>query len=72
MRVNFKKKLLVAIVIIAMLLPQFSAVFAAVDWKTESGSKVYLGVSFRQPNGLYYRVNSNRPIYRAYVGTSNG
>ena len=72
MRVNFKKKLLVAIVIIAMLLPQFSAVFAAVDWKTESGSKVYLGVSFRQPNGLYYRVNSNRPIYRTYVGTSNG
>ena len=76
MKVNIKKKLVIALVIIAMILPQLSSVLAAIEWNTDSGSKVYLGVEFRQPNGKYYTISSNgdrtRAIYRTYLGTSNG
>ena len=76
MKVNMKKKLVIALVIIAMILPQLSSVLAAIEWNTDSGSKVYLGVEFRQPNGKYYTISSNgdrtRAIYRTYLGTSNG
>ena len=70
MKVNFKKKIVILITILAMILPQLATTSLAVDWSTDAGEKVWLGVSFEQENGKYYRVNGSRPIYRTYVTES--
>ena len=67
-----KKRLSSIIIVLIFVSVILANIILAADWNTSSGSKVYFGVTFEQPNGLYYMVNSNRPIYRTYLTNQSG
>ena len=66
------KRLSSIIIVLIFISVILTNIILAADWNTSSGSKVYFGVTFEQPNGLYYMVNSNRPIYRTYLTNQSG
>ena len=72
MVIKMKKRLSSIIIVLIFVSVILANIILAADWNTSSGSKVYFGVTFEQPNGLYYMVNSNRPIYRTYLTNQSG
>ena len=67
-----KYKILTILTSIILTISILSNIVLAIDWNTDLGSYAQLGVSFQQPNGYYYRVNSNRAIYRTYLSNNDG
>ena len=66
MKINLWKRIISIQMIFIMILIQLSTVLLAVEWSTDLGTTVNLGVDIKHPNNYSYKVN-DRIIYRTYL-----